>query len=350
MNLNFWNKRSVFVTGHTGFKGSWLSLWLTMLGAKVHGYSLPPPTTPSFYSETLLSDRLESSTFADIRDQSKLATTVRVAEPSVIIHLAAQPLVRESYKAPIETFTTNVLGTTNLLEAIRNVEGIEAVIIVTTDKCYRNNEWVWSYRENDNLGGTDPYSSSKACAELVTAAYRDSFLAKAGVHVASVRAGNVIGGGDWSRDRLIPDILRALDADKKLYIRYPNAVRPWQHVLDPLDGYLKLAERLVTSGNEFAEAWNFGPEASDTKSVSWIMEWFRNKIPDLCWELQDSEQPHEALLLKLDSSKAKMNLDWSQRWSLATGLEKTLAWHQSWREGLMMAEVSANQIRAYQKA
>lgn len=350
MDKSFWRDRSVFVTGHTGFKGGWISLWLSNLGAKVHGYSLIPPTTPNFFSETHLENRLQSSTIGDIRDLTKLTFELQTAKPSIVIHMAAQPLVRESYVSPVETFTTNVVGTVNVLEAVRSVDTVEAVVSITTDKCYENQEWVWPYRENDRLGGHDPYSSSKACAELAAAAYRNSFLADAGIQLASVRAGNVIGGGDWATDRLIPDFLRAVDADESLRIRSPNAIRPWQHVLEPLSGYLLLAERLVNEGAEFAEAWNFGPEEADSKPVSWILDRLCQKIPNANWVLDGSPQPHEAGVLKLDSVKAKTRLNWAPRWSLDTALDKTVEWHQLWREGQSMAEVSAHQIEAYQIA
>ena len=348
MNPSFWIGRSVFVTGHTGFKGGWISLWLSNLGAKVHGYSLIPPTTPNFFSETQLESRMQSSTIADIRDLTKLVSALQTAKPSIVIHMAAQPLVRESYVRPVDTFSTNVIGTLNLLEAVRSIETVEAVVNITTDKCYENHEWMLPYRETDRLGGHDPYSSSKACAELVTATYRKSFLTEAGVQLASVRAGNVIGGGDWATNRLIPDFLRAVDSSKSLRIRSPSAVRPWQHVLEPLSGYLLLAERLVTEGAEFAEAWNFGPEEADCKPVSWILNRLCEKVPSANWVLDENPQPHEAGVLKLDSVKAKTSLNWSPRWSLDTALDKTVEWHQLWKEGQSMAEVSVRQIEAYQ--
>ena len=350
MDQSFWRDRSVFVTGHTGFKGGWISLWLSKLDAKVHGYSLAPPTTPNFFSETHLEHRLESSTIGDIRDLSKLTSALQTAKPSIVIHMAAQPLVRESYVSPVETFTTNVIGTVNVLEAVRSVDTVAAVVNITTDKCYENQEWIWPYRENDRLGGHDPYSSSKACAELAAAAYRNSFLAEAGVQLASVRAGNVIGGGDWATDRLIPDFLRAVDAGKSLSVRSPNAVRPWQHVLEPLSGYLLLAERLVNEGADFAEAWNFGPEEADSKPVSWILDRLCQRIPSANWVLDGSPQPHEAGVLKLDSVRAKTKLNWAPRWSLDTALDKTVEWHQLWRECQSMAEVSVHQIEAYKIA
>jgi len=350
MSPDFWRNRSVFLTGHTGFKGGWIALWLSQLGAKVHGYSLAPPTTPNFFTETQLLDRLQSSTIADIRDLSKLRAVMQPAKPSIVIHMAAQPLVRESYNTPVDTFATNVIGTVNVLEAARQTQTIQAIVNITTDKCYENQEWLWPYRENDRLGGHDPYSSSKACAEIAAAAYRESFLAEAGIYLASVRAGNVIGGGDWATDRLIPDFLRSIDENKTLRIRSPKAIRPWQHVLEPLSGYLMLAEQLTTVGEKFAEAWNFGPEESDAKPVSWIVERLCQKIPNARWDLEGIPQPHEAGLLKLDSSKAKSRLNWAPRWSLETALDKTVEWHQAWKENQPMAQLSIQQIEAYQKA
>lgn len=327
-----------------------MALWLSQLGANVHGYSLEPPTTPNFFTETQLQNRLQSHVIADIRDLKKLTRAMRTAKPSVVIHMAAQPLVRQSYNSPVETFVTNVIGTVNLIEAARQTQTVQAIVNITSDKCYENQEGLWPYREHDRLGGHDPYSSSKACAEIVATAYRDSFLRDTKVHLASVRAGNVIGGGDWATDRLIPDFLRAIDAGKTLRIRSPNAVRPWQHVLEPLSGYLLLAERLVTDGSKFAEAWNFGPEDSDTKPVSWIVERLCKKIPHASWELEVAEQPHEAGLLKLDSSKAKSKLGWVPRWSLETALDKTVEWHKAWRDEQPMGELSLQQIRDYQAA
>lgn len=350
MSPEFWRDRSVFLTGHTGFKGGWTALWLAHLGVKVHGYSLEAPTTPNFFTETRLRDYLQSSTTADIRDLPKLASAMSAAKPSVVIHMAAQPLVRASYEIPVDTFTTNVIGTVNLLEAARYAETVQAIVNVTTDKCYENREWLWPYRESDRLGGYDPYSGSKACAEIVATAYRKSFLFKADIQLANVRAGNVIGGGDWAPDRLIPDFLRASDVGQALRVRSPDAVRPWQHVLEPLAGYLMVAERLVTDGAEFAEAWNFGPEDSDAKPVSWIVDRLCRKIADARWELEEAPQPHEAGLLKLDSTKAKTKLGWAPRWSLETALDKTLEWHLAWKHGQSMANVSLQQIKAYQFA
>jgi CDP-glucose 4,6-dehydratase len=350
MSPDFWRNRSVFITGHTGFKGGWMALWLSQLGAKVHGYSLEPPTMPNFFTETQLQDRLQSSITADIRDLPKLIAATQAAKPSIIIHMAAQPLVRESYSTPVETFATNVIGTVNVLEAARQSETVQAILNITTDKCYENQEWLWPYRENDRLGGYDPYSSSKACAEIAAVAYRKSFLTQSGIQLASVRAGNVIGGGDWATDRLIPDFLRAIDAGQTLRIRSPNAVRPWQHVLEPLCGYLMLAEHLVTDGAAFAEAWNFGPEEFDSKPVSLILELLCQKIPNARWGLEGVPQPHEASLLKLDSSKAKARLGWAPRWSLDISLNKTVEWHKAWKEGQSMAKKSIEQIEEYLSA
>ncbi len=320
------------------------------MGARVYGYALAPPTKPSFFEETQLQSSLSSSTINDIRDLKKLSQAVQAASPSVVIHMAAQPLVRESYNSPVDTFSTNLLGTVNLLEAARRIDSVQAIVIITTDKCYENQEWVWPYRESDRLGGYDPYSSSKACAELASAAYRKSFFADARVHLATVRAGNVIGGGDWAADRLIPDFLRALDAGKTLSIRSPNAIRPWQHVLEPLSGYLLLAEELIEQGATYADAWNFGPEELDAKPVSFIVQKLCEKFPSSRWQMGGEPQPHEAGLLKLDSSKAIAKLNWAPRWPLETALNRTIEWHKAWRSGESMTTFSTQQIEAYQAA
>ena len=348
ISASFWKGKSVFLTGHTGFKGGWTAHWLSELDAKVHGYSIHPPTEPNFFTETKLDERIASSIIGDIRDLENLAKALKQAKPDILIHMAAQPLVRESYSVPVDTFAANVLGTVNVLEAARQVGTIKAIVNITTDKCYENMEWVWPFRENDRLGGHDPYSASKACAEIVAAAYRNSFLAEAGIHLASVRAGNVIGGGDWATDRLIPDMLGAIDRCETLTIRSPNAVRPWQHVLEPLSGYLILAEKLYEKGESFAEAWNFGPNDEDAKTVSWVVEQLCTQIPGVRWEVETTKQPHEAGLLKLDSSKAKARLGWTPRWNLDTALNKTIEWHQAWRKGLDMIEVTCSQISSYQ--
>jgi len=350
MHSDFWKNKSVFLTGHTGFKGGWIAHWLTELGAHVHGYALAPPTEPNFFAETKLQERIASSTIDDIRDLEKLSTAIKQAKPDILIHMAAQPLVRESYNTPVDTFSANVIGTVNVLEAARQAVTIKAIVNITTDKCYENKEWLWPYRENDRLGGHDPYSASKACAEIAASAYRNSFLAEAGIHLASVRAGNVIGGGDWATDRLIPDFLRAIDRGETLTIRSPNAVRPWQHVLEPLSGYLLLAEKLYEQGEAFAQAWNFGPNDEDAKPVSWIVERLCEQIPGSKWQTEKTKQPHEAGLLKLDSSKAKTKLGWTPRWNLEAALSKTVEWHQAWRNQEDMAAITSSQIQAYSNA
>ena len=348
VNQNFWRGKRVFLTGHTGFKGGWLSLWLQTLGAEVHGYALNPPTDPNLFTVTEVAKGMASSVIADIRDADGLRLVMQAARPEIVFHLAAQPLVRYSYVQPVETYAVNVMGTVNLLEAVRTTPGVKAVVNVTTDKCYENREWVWGYRENEPMGGFDPYSSSKGCAELVTAAYRRSFFEPAGIALASARAGNVIGGGDWAADRLIPDFLRAMDAGETLKIRSPQSTRPWQHVLEPLSGYLKLAERLYTDGAVFAEAWNFGSTDEDARSVQWIVERLAEMRKDVHWQCDETPQPHEAHYLKLDSSKAHSQLNWQPRWQLATALNKTVGWHQAWRDGKNMRATTLTQISDYQ--
>jgi CDP-glucose 4,6-dehydratase len=348
MNAQKWHGKRVLLTGHTGFKGGWLSLWLQSAGAQVHGYSLAPPTQPSLFEVAQVAQGLAGHCIADVRDAQALKQSMAAAAPEVVFHLAAQPLVRLSYREPVETYATNVMGTVNLLEAVRQTPGVRAVVIVTTDKCYENKEWVWGYREAEPLGGKDPYSNSKACAELVTAAYRESFLAQAGVAVATARAGNVIGGGDWAADRLVPDFFRALDADRTLDVRFPTATRPWQHVLEPLCGYLSLGERLLADGQQVAQAWNFGPVDEDARPVGWILDHLTSKVKGTSWHHAGGEQPHEAGYLKLDSSKARHELDWRPRWNLRTALDMTLEWHQSWRRGDDMRRVCLEQIATYQ--
>ena len=347
VNSKFWSGKKVFLTGHTGFKGSWLSHWISELTANLYGYSLEPPTKPSLFDDSKVKQTLSSHTYGDIRDFQSLSAAVKKARPEIVIHMAAQPLVRESYNAPVETFSANVIGTVNVLEAARQAGSVKAIVNITTDKCYENKEWLWPYRENDRLGGHDPYSASKACAEITASAYRDSFLAEAGIHLASVRAGNVIGGGDWATDRLIPDIFRAIDRNETLNIRSPNAVRPWQHVLEPLSGYLLLAEKLYEQGEEFSGAWNFGPNDGDTKPVSWIVDRLCAQIPGSNWKTDNAKKPHEAALLKLDSTKAKTKLGWVPRWNLEVALKKTLEWHQAWRKGDDMAALTIAQIQSY---
>lgn len=349
MNLGFWSGKKVFLTGHTGFKGGWLSLWLQSLGAEVHGYSLKPPTTPNLFTIANVGTGMSSSTIADIRDASLLAAAMKHAQPDIVLHLAAQPLVRYSYVDPVETYTVNVMGTVNLFEAVRKTLSVRAVVNVTTDKCYENREWVWPYREDEAMGGFDPYSSSKGCSELVTSAYRRSFLAEAGVALASARAGNVIGGGDWAQDRLIPDFLRSIDSGNTLVLRSPNAIRPWQHVLEPLSGYLMLAEQLFTKGADFAEGWNFGPSDEDARTVEWIVKRLVATIPNASWELDQNPQLHEANHLRLDSSKAHTRLNWQPRWKLHTALNQILEWHTNWKNGVDMHQCTLGQILTYQK-
>lgn len=348
IDRQFWKGRSVFLTGHTGFKGGWLALWLSELGALVHGYSLEPPTEPNFFTTTGLQHRLASHLVGDIREPEILQQAVRTARPEVVFHLAAQPLVRYSYQAPVDTYTTNVLGTIHLLEAVRKCFSIKAVVNITTDKCYENREWVWSYRENESLGGYDPYSSSKACAEIVSAAWRRSYLGGAGSHLATARAGNVIGGGDWAADRLVPDFLRVIDAGRTLTIRSPKATRPWQHVLEPLSGYLLLAQAIYEQGEPYAEPWNFGPDERDARPVEWIIEYLCKQMEGASWKCDTAVQPHEANVLKLDSSKAKSMLGWQPRWSLEQALAMTLSWHKAWRNNEDMAACSIGQIQEYE--
>jgi CDP-glucose 4,6-dehydratase len=350
MNPTFWKDKSVFMTGHTGFKGGWLALWLAHMGARVSGYALAPPTAPNLFSAVNLQPWLCCSTIADIRDAAALAAAMKAARPDIVFHLAAQPLVRRSYADPAGTYAVNVMGTVNLLEALRQTDGVRAVINVTTDKCYENREWVWPYRENEPLGGHDPYASSKACSEMVTAAYRRSFFEAAGIHVATVRAGNVIGGGDWAPDRLVPDALRALDAGHSLVLRYPDAIRPWQHVLEPLSGYLILARKLYDQGSAFAGAWNFGPDETDARPVKWVIDTLYTQAPHASWRTDSTARPHEAATLKLDSAKARAELGWAPRWHLTEALNHTLSWHLAWHQGKDMAAVSLAQIRAYERA
>lgn len=348
VNPDFWRGKRVFLTGHTGFKGGWLSLWLQSMGAEVHGFALMPPTEPNLFTVAEVGNGMASSVIADIRDADKLCRAMEAAHPEIIFHLAAQPLVRYAYVQPVETYAVNVMGTVHLLEAVRATAGVKAVVNVTTDKCYENREWEWGYRENEAMGGYDPYSSSKGCAELVTAAYRRSFLEPAGIALASVRAGNVIGGGDWAKDRLIPDILRAMDAGATVGTRSPKSLRPWQHVVEPLSGYLTLAERLYLEGMPFAEAWNFGPSDEDTHPVRWIVERLAEMQRDVKWQCDEMPQPHEAHYLKLDSSKAKARLGWQARWRLQTALQKILEWHQAWHNGENMHAFTLSQIAQYQ--
>jgi CDP-glucose 4,6-dehydratase len=352
MNSEFWRGKRVLLTGHTGFKGSWLSLWLQSMGTQVVGYALVPPTSPSLFEVAGVGKGM-TSIIGDIRDLEHLRRVFAEHQPQIVIHMAAQPLVRYSYVEPVETYSTNVMGTVNLLEAVRSTDGVKAVVNVTTDKCYENREWAWGYRENEPMGGYDPYSSSKGCAELVTAAYRNSYFHPAkykehGVAIASGRAGNVIGGGDWADDRLIPDILRAITQGNAVNIRNPHAIRPWQHVLEPLSGYLLLAQKLYEEGASYAEGWNFGPNDEDAKPVQWIVEKLTQAWGEGAnWVLDGGDHPHEAHYLKLDCSKAKSRLDWHPKWHLDESLNVIVEWQRAYRNGKDMKAMTLNQIQQY---
>ncbi len=354
MDKHFWGGKRVFVTGHTGFKGSWLSLWLQQLGAEVTGYALSPPTNPSLFDVANVASGM-TSVIGDVRDAESLTRCMKMAKPDIVIHMAAQALVRSSYDNPVETYATNVMGSVHMLEAVRQTASVRAVVNVTSDKCYENNEWLWGYREIESMGGYDPYSSSKGCAELITSAYRNSFFnhenySEHGVALASVRAGNVIGGGDWAMDRLIPDVMRAIQAGQSVKIRNPHAIRPWQHVLEPLSGYLLLAEKLYAGGTGFAEGWNFGANDEDAKPVQWIVEQLTSRWGEgASWELDINPQPHEAQYLKLDCSKAKARLGWEPRWSLDECLLNITNWHKDQLHGQEMLEVTMRQIELFSK-
>lgn len=338
MFLELYKDRKVLITGHTGFKGSWLACWLMQLGAQVTGYSLPAPTDPSNYDLCSLEKRI-TSIVGDVRDVDHLTAVVEEQKPEIIFHLAAQPLVRLSYEEPRETFETNIMGVVNLFEAVRRTSSTKALVNITSDKCYENREWAWGYRENDPMGGFDPYSSSKGCSELVTAAYTRSFfpvekLAEHGVAVGSVRAGNVIGGGDWALDRLIPDCMRSLVAGEPIGIRNPGAVRPWQHVLEPLSGYLWLGSLLMSGYGQYTGGWNFGPEITDTEPVGSIVDRIVHRWGEGSWELTGEGQfRHEAAFLRLDCSKAWQKLGWAPIWSLKEALDQTIDWYRLYYDG-----------------
>ncbi|MEO6359688.1 MAG: CDP-glucose 4,6-dehydratase [Sphingomicrobium sp.] len=339
-----WNGRRVLVTGHTGFKGGWLSLWLHQMGAEVTGLSLAPPTEPSFFEQVRLRD-LVHHVEGDIRDFDTVRNAVAAARPELVFHLAAQPLVRYSYDNPVETYATNVMGTVHILEACRQTAGVQAVVCVTTDKCYENREQVWPYRECDPMGGHDPYSSSKGAAELAISAYRRSY--PGGPAIASVRAGNVIGGGDWAQDRLVPDLIRALLSGKRPMIRNPDSVRPWQHVLDALSGYLLVAERVMDGRTEAATAWNFGPSEDDARPVRWIVERMLSSWGSEGWDQPNEPQPHEATLLRLDCSKARSELGWRPALGLEAALTKVVEWHSAVHDGDDPRAISVSQLDAY---
>lgn len=345
----FWQGKRVLLTGHTGFKGSWLSLWLQTMGAKLRGIALPPPTSPALFEIARVAESMDHC-ITDIRDYSAVSAHMDEFQPEIVIHMAAQPLVRLSYSNPIETYETNVMGTVNVLEAARHTSSIKAIVNITTDKCYENREWLWGYREDEAMGGHDPYSSSKGCAELVSSAYRKSFFNNSKIAMATARAGNVIGGGDWAFDRLVPDILRALEKDEPVLIRNPLAIRPWQHVLEPLYGYLLLAQHLYNQGQVYAEGWNFGPNDEDSRTVQWIVEKLsKNWTDSTRWSLEIGNHPHEANFLKLDISKARQHLQWVPQWPLETAIKNIAEWHKAWLNGNDMRSICIEQINTYSK-
>ena len=353
VSASTWTGKRIFVTGHTGFKGSWLALWLASAGARVTGYSLAAPTEPSLFERARVREMVRHIE-GDVRDLGELQAAMREARPEIVFHLAAQSLVRQSYVSPVETYATNVMGTVHVLEAARRVPGVRGIVCITSDKCYENREWVWPYRENDPMGGHDPYSNSKGCAELVISAYRKSFFETDGATdrtaVASARAGNVIGGGDWALERLIPDIVRALEAGARPVIRSPEALRPWQHVLDALGGYLLIAEQFLAGRTEFAQAWNFGPSDDDVRPVRWIVEhmstlWGAKQG----WEHSTAPQPHEARVLKLDSAKARGDLGWRPLMNLETALSRVVEWHRAIAQNGDARAICLDQIERYRE-
>lgn len=354
MELKGWRGRRVFLTGHTGFKGSWLSIWLYSLGAKVRGYALDPCTEPNMFTLGAVGNLVEDVR-GDVRDYKKLESSMTDFSPEVVFHMAAQPLVRRSFVDPVGTYATNVMGTVHVLEAIRKISSVRAVVCVTTDKVYENREWVWPYRETDSLGGHDPYASSKACAEIVSAAYQKSFFPderrnEHQVALATARAGNVIGGGDWSEDRLIPDLIRGFCSGKPVLIRRPDSIRPWQHVLEPLHGYLMLADRLLAFDGKCASAFNFGPSDDD----AWAVQRIANKLVEIwgesaAWRLDAETGVHEANYLRLDASRARHELGWQQRLSIETALALTAMWYRAWHRGENMADFTSSQIEQYER-
>lgn len=350
VNPAFWAGKRVFLTGHTGFKGAWLAFWLNELGAEVHGYALAPERSGSLFDLLALSKRLARSTLADIRDSEALKVAIQAADPDVLFHLAAQALVPAGYHQPVETFSVNVTGTAQVLECARFCQKLSAVAVITSDKCYENNEWLWGYRETDPMGGHDPYSASKGAAELVVASYRRSFLAEQGVAVATARAGNVIGGGDNTPSRLVPDALAAFDQGVPLQLRNPCAIRPWQHVLDPLSGYLQLAERLHQDGQTWAEAWNLGPAADDALSVRNMVEILASHWPHPVQWSADAPliHPYEAQQLRLDCSKARQRLGWRPVWDARTAVQRTVQWHLAVRATQTATEICRQQIAEFQ--
>lgn len=344
----FWKNKKVFLTGHTGFKGSWLSIWLKLMEAEVCGFALLPITKPSLFNETKIGSMIKKNIIGDIRDYFFLSNSIINFSPDIVIHMAAQPLVRKSYNEVRTTYETNVMGTVNILEAALNCKSVKAFINITTDKCYENKEWIWGYREQDQLGGKDPYSNSKACSELITQSFKESFFNKKKIGLASARSGNVIGGGDWSEDRLIPDIFKAFKDEKVLKLRNPNSTRPWQHVLEPLSGYLMLIEKLYDNYHIFSGAWNFGPNDQKEKTVEEIVKFISANWENSKWEIDNSlYNPYEANLLKLDISKAINLLNWRPKWTLDETLHRTINWQKSWMNNLNMHEVCINEINDY---
>jgi len=349
IDSSFWRGKKVFITGHTGFKGGWLTLWLKKLGAEVTGYSLAPSTAPSLYNEANVADGMHS-VIGDIRDRDELAKCMIAAKPDIVIHMAAQPLVRYSYHHPVETYEVNVMGTVHLLEAVRACESVQATLVITSDKCYENRERNAGYREDEAMGGFDPYSNSKGCAELVVSAYRQSFFESGGKRaLATARAGNVIGGGDWSEDRLIPDMVRSFSGGEAVKIRQPSAIRPWQHVFEALHGYLILIERMWAQPKDFSEAWNFGPDESDSKPVSWIADRFASLWGEASWQIErDAEQLHEAGILRLDCSKSRERLAWKPSLTLDEALEWIAAWYRCHYEKGDISALSGDQLDRFQ--
>ena len=349
MTTEFWRNKKVLVTGHTGFKGSWLCLWLQQVGADLCGLALAPETTPNLFELAHVADKMQHH-IGDIRDLNTVKSLINTFQPEIIIHMAAQPLVRYSYDHPVETYATNVMGTAHVLEAVRYCDSVRVVVNITTDKCYENKEWLWGYRENEPMGGHDPYSNSKGCAELVTSAYRTSYFNTEKCGLASARAGNVIGGGDWSKDRLIPDIINSLVNNEEIVVRYPGATRPWQHVLEPLNGYLTLAEKLWSAPEKFSEAWNFGPDAQSAVPVIDVVKkmlacW---KQPTQGWSIQSpKDMPHEANYLKLDISKATTQLQWLPALDIESTLTWVTDWYQAWLDNADMRDYSLKQIEDY---
>lgn len=350
----FYKHKTVLVTGHTGFKGSWISMWLKRLGAKVIGYALDPPTMPSLYNLCKVNDMV-TNIKGDVRDYEHLHWAIKNYQPEIVFHLAAQALVRRSYQEPLATYATNIMGTANLLEAMRKSPVVKAAVVVSSDKCYENQEWLWGYRENDPIGGSDPYSSSKGCTELIAGAYLKSYFpaaqyGKHGMAIATARAGNVIGGGDWAKDRIIPDCVRAFIEQKPVSIRSPHAIRPWQHVLEPLGGYLLLAQKLYQSGSDYTGAWNFGPRDDDIKTVKWLVQYISGLWGEAnSWITDEGSHPYEANYLMLDCSRAQKQLGWRAQWNLELALGKTVQWYKAYYSHADMLKISLEQIAAYER-